>query len=233
MSIWESCFTASKQVMIIVQALCDFVEEVLDRTRLPSVDALRPASCPLCGHLAVSPGEPLGIVGHGTYERQVLGVVEESCGRTTTLVRRYLCRGCGRTLSVLADHLHPRRWYAAAVILEALRLHLIEEVCEPEIRRRLGIEVGSESWRSLRRWRTELLWPLWGWLARSLGIGTPAATRSEGRRRLLRLFSQAVPRSSSQSAARRLGVSTVHFQGISWSLGRDPPEEIRRRFRSV
>ncbi len=47
--------------MLIVQALCHHVEDLLEATRFPSVDDSRPAICPLCGQLAFSPGEPLGI----------------------------------------------------------------------------------------------------------------------------------------------------------------------------
>ncbi len=202
---------------IIVQALCDRIEELFGAARLPSVERLRPSSCPLCGQLAFVAGERLGIVGHGTYRRQVLGLREVE-GETIATVRRYLCRGCERTISVLSDHLHPRRWYAAATILEVLKLHLLEGVSEAEIRKRSGVETDSESWRSLRRWRTELLVTLWYWLSRRLGFRKETPTRSEGRRRLRRLLSE--------GPARSLLRSTVHFRGLSWPLGRDPPEEL-------
>ncbi len=133
-------------------------------------------------------------------------------------MRRYLCRGCRHTINVLSDHLHPGRWYAAGAILEALKLHLLEGVNEAEIRRRFGVETDSESWRSLRRWRTELLVTLWYWLSRRLGFRKEAPTRSEGRRRLRRLLSE--------GPARSLLRSTVYFRGLSWPLGRDPPEEL-------
>lgn len=213
---------------VIVQVICDRIEELFDRTRLPSVESLRPRSCPLCGKLAYVPGEPLGIVGHGTYRRQVLGVAEGD-GEAMALVRRYLCRGCERTLSVLSDLLHPHRWYAAGVILEALKLHLLEGASEGEIRRRFGVVLDSESWRTLRRWRSELLVTLWYWLARRLGFARRAATRSEGRRRLGRLLSEAATKEKlgAARAARSLLSSTVHFRGLCWRLGRDPPAELR------
>lgn len=213
--------------MIIVRSVVECVEELFDATRLPSVDALRPSSCPGCGELAFSPGERFGIVGHGTYRRQVLGVVEVT-GEAVTRVRRYQCRGCGRTINILSDHLHPRRWYAAGVILEALRLHLLESMSEREIRSRFGVGTDSESWRSLRRWRSELLVALWYWFARRLGCRGKATTREDGRRRLTRLFSEAASETDlgTAKAARRLVCSTVHFQGVAWPLGRDPPEEL-------
>lgn len=202
---------------VIVQALCHRIEELLGASRLPSVERLRPSSCPLCGQLAFVPGERLGIVGHGTYRRQVLGLTEVD-GEAITIVRRYLCRGCERTISVLSDHLHPGRWYAAGTILEALKLHLVEGVSEAEIRRRFGVETESESWRTLRRWRSELLVTLWYWLSRRLGARRETATRSEGRRRLRRLLVEGPVRS--------LGRATVHLRGVVWPVGRDPPEEL-------
>lgn len=212
---------------VIVQVICDRIEELFDRGRLPSVESLRPRSCPLCGQLAFVPGERLGIVGHGTYRRQVLGVAEVG-GETMAIVRRYLCRGCEHTLSVLSDFLHPHRWYAAGAILEALKLHLLEGASEAEIRRRFGVVLDSESWRTLRRWRSELLVSLWYWLARRLGFHKSAARRSEGRRRLRRLLSEAARKEKLEAAtaARSLLRSTVHLRGLSWPLGRDPPEEI-------
>lgn len=213
--------------MLIVQALSDHVEDLLDPLLLPSVDEIRPSSCPLCGELAVRPGRPLGIVGHGTYRRQVLGLVDV-VGEAAIKVRRYFCRGCGHTLSVLADQLHPRRWYSAEVILEALGLHLLEGLSEGEVRRRFQVVVGSESWRSLRRWRCELLFTLWYWLARRFGARGKAETRQEGRRRLRQLLSEAMSATRSR-AARALLRSTAHFRGLGWPLGRDPPESLEHQ----
>ena len=223
--IWRSRFTAEKTiVMIIVRVLCEHVEELFDRSRLSSVEALRPSSCPLCGQLAFSAGERLGIVGHGTYRRQVLGYVEFETA--DTLVRRYLCRGCTHTISVLSDHLHPKRWYSGGAILEALKLYLLDGLSEREIRRHFGVVIDSESWRSLRRWRSELLVTLWYWLARRLGVNRKARMRPESHQRLRRLFGEAARDKALGSfmTARVLLRSTVHFQGHVWPLGRDPPE---------
>lgn len=214
--------------MIIVRPLVEHIEELFDGARIPSVDALRPSSCPRCGTLAFPPGERFGIVGHGTYRRQVLGTVEVT-GETVTWVRRYLCRGCNGSINILSDHLHPRRWYAAGVILEVLRLHLFEGWSEREIRERFGVVIDSESWRTPRRWRSELLVTLWCWLSRRLGFRKKIATRSDGGHRLRRLFSQATTEKKPESTtvARILLRSTVHFQGVTWPLGRDPPENLK------
>ena len=217
----------------IVQAIFEEIEHLFEPARRPSVDSLRPSSCPLCGQLARVAGKALGIVGHGTYRRQVLGVTEADV-EATTLVRRYLCRGCAHTISVLSDFLHPRRWYAAVVILEALRRHLLEGETEAEVRREFDVPEPAGSWRSLRRWRRALLVTLWFWLGRRLGATTPATTRKEGRRRVAALLAEATLGSSRDppSAARALGNSTVYFQGACWPFDHDPPEEIRQKIRS-
>ncbi len=214
--------------MIIVRSFCDSVEELFDTARPPSVEELRPSNCPGCGELAFSPGKPLGIVGHGTYQRQVLGVVD-AAQAAITLVRRYFCRGCERTINILSDFLHPRRWYYGGAILEALKLHLLEDLSERQIRERFGIAVDSESWRTLRRWRSELLMTLWYWLARRLGLRGKARTRDDGRLRLRRLFAEASSNTklSAASVSRCLLRGTVHFQGVAWPLGRDPPEKLQ------
>lgn len=220
-------------VVAILQSVFDDVEHLLDPKRRRSVEALRPASCPLCGHLARATGKPLGIVGHGTYRRQVLGL-SQSCVESTTLVQRYFCRGCSRTISVLSDFLHPRRWYAAVVILEALRRHLVAGETEAEVRRRFDIQELTGRWRTLRRWRAALLVSLWSWLGKRLGANAPASTRNEGRRRVTALLGEAALTTSRDppNAARALGRSTVHFQGHVWLLDHDPPEEARQKLRS-
>jgi hypothetical protein len=217
--------------MIIVVTLCSSVEELYDRfgvhTHPPSVDALRPDSCPLCGHPAHPPQKLLGIVGHGTYARQVLGHISVAIDFVIR-VRRYFCRGCKRTISIFVDIIHPRRWYSGPVILEALRQHLIEGRKEREIRREFGPEIDSESWRSLRRWRRQLLDPLWKWLGPRLGFGGAAMTRRDGCHRLRRLLVEAGELRAERpgaglEAAPRITGRTVHFRGISWPLGHDPP----------
>jgi hypothetical protein len=205
------------------------VESVLasfrDRALLPSVDELRPIDCPLCRHLAHRPDERLGIVGHGTYDRQVLGYPE--LGDLTVFLRRYRCLGCGTTISVLPDVLLPWRWYAAPVIFGALWRHLVEEQRASAIRVHYGVAV--ERWRSLRRWRRELLVRLWLLYGARLGARGPARTRAEGRRRVVRLHAEALDPTAGvtpETAVRQLAASTAHVRGYAWPLGHDPPENL-------
>ena len=128
------------------------------------------------------------VEGHGCYSRQVCGLSE---GWIVIWVRRYLCRGCGHTMSRLPDWLHPWRWYAATVIIEALYRHLILKEPTRVISLRFG-RMGGGEWRSLRRWRAQLLCSptLWGWLGSRLGITEPAEDRKQGQGHLSRLLGE-------------------------------------------
>lgn len=223
----------TQNTLIILASLYASVEDLFDHHEIPPpVDAVRPSSCPGCGQPAHEPGKRLGIIGHGTYERQVVLLVV-TLQQIVMKVRRYLCVGCRVTISVLPDILHPGRWYAGAVILEALQLHLTAGKTEREIREAFGIEIDSASWRTLRRWRRQLLDRLWGWLGPELGSQGPARTRGEGRRRLLRLLAheeiRRAGKSPRTSAAAGIGVpgSVVHHRGESWRIDRAPAEMLR------
>jgi hypothetical protein len=130
------------------------------------------------------------VQGHGFYSRQICGLAE---GWIVINVRRYLCRDCGHTMSRLPDWLHPWRWYAAAVIVEALCRHLILG----ETAQAIGVVFGRRSdaaeWRSLRRWRAQLLSSptVWGWLRSRLGIRKGAENREQGRGHRRSLFTGA------------------------------------------
>ena len=218
-------------VAIIVRSFLGAVEVLLDILQdsdsLPSVDVLRPSFCIHCHQVTYTPDGVLWIIGHGTYSRQVLGFTEY--GDVVILIRRFLCKGCDHTISVLPDFLFPWRWYAAPVIFGALWLHLVEGQREADVRAHFGIEVEDEDWRTLRRWRTQLLHPLWFWLASRLGCSGPAVTRKEGRLRLQRLHAEAAipnPSPGAMGVIARLTAGTVHVRGICWPLGHDPPERM-------
>lgn len=206
--------------MQIVHAVVSAVDALQDAA-LPPLDEVRPASCPECGHAAHG-GERLGIVGHGSYERHVLGVPSAE-KQVRIRVRRFRCRGCRTTISVLPDVLHPRRWWGAWVIVEALVLHLVLAIASREIAARLELVLAEPVWRAPGRWRRQLLDRLWRWWAPSLGARGPASTRAEGRRRLERLVAQAdaSPASACVGAvaaqvAVALGRGTAHAAGRSW-----------------
>jgi hypothetical protein len=95
-------------------------------------------------------------------------------------------------MSRLPDWLHPWRWYAAAVIVEALCRHLILGETAHAIGMRFGRRGDVNQWRSLRRWRAQLLVSptLWGWLGARLGIRKSAENRERGRLHLWRLLGE-------------------------------------------
>ena len=150
------------------------------------------------------------VQGHGCYSRQVCGLSE---GWIVIWVRRYLCRDCGHTMSRLPDWLHPWRWYAATVIIEALYRHLILRETACTIGIRFGRSREANQWRSLRRWRAQLLLSptLWGWLRSRLGIGEPAQTQHQGRLYLTRLLGEM--RIGWQSAAKVFDELTAAVRG--------------------
>lgn len=152
------------------------------------MEELRPRFCTQCGQLARD-GALVWVQGHGCYSRQVRGLC---AGWVVIWVRRYVCRNCGHTMSRLPDWLHPWRWYAATVMVEALYRHLMLGETARAIGARFGRDPDMQEWRSLRRWRAELLVSptLWGWLGSRLGISRSAETRKQGRLHLARLLGE-------------------------------------------
>ena len=192
----------------------------------PFLKALRPQYCVFCGQAARSAEGVLQLVGHGMYSRQVRGLVET--GWIVIWIRRFLCLACGHTMSLLPDWLHPWRWYAGPVIVEALFRHCILREPAGSIGARFGRAEGVAEWRSLRRWRKQLLTSptLWGWLGPRLGAAKPAADRNEGRTYLERLLAEGghVLRSGIQAIeelsgpVRRTLRDLVHNRKTAWPL---------------
>ena len=175
--------------VVILHSLSVSVEQLCARSAgAPSVEELRPPFCTQCGELARDGGR-VRVQGHGCYRRQVCGLTE---GWIVICVRRYVCRDCGHTMSRLPDWLHPWRWYAAAVIAEALYRHLILGQTARTIGVLFGRRSDASEWRRLRRWRAQLLVSptLWGWLRSRLGIGKRAESREQGRGHLWRLLGE-------------------------------------------
>jgi hypothetical protein len=124
------------------------------------------------------------------YARQVRGLFETAW--IMIWIRRFLCLACGHTMSLLPDWLHPWRWYAGTVIVEALFCHCVLSESAAVIGIRFGRSPTATEWKSLRRWRRQLLVSptLWGWLGGRLGATKPAVSRIEGRTRLISLLAE-------------------------------------------
>lgn len=121
----------------------------------PSVNDVRPSKCPHCGAAGRPSGQPIGMVGHGTRVRQVRGPTRFGGNAALQLVvaRRYRCRSCSRTATVIPRGLVARRHYGAAAI--AFTLFLVG------MRRRALTDVRSvvapggtyeAGWPVVRRW---------------------------------------------------------------------------------
>jgi hypothetical protein len=187
--------------------------------------------CVFCGQAARNGDGTLQLVGHGMYSRQVCGLVEVSW--IVIWIRRFLCLACGHTMSLLPDWLHPWRWYAGTVIIEALYRHCVLRESTCSIGARFGRPEGTTEWRSLRRWRKQLLISptLWGWLSPRLGAAKPAANRNEGRTYLERLLAEGrqVVQSGVHAieqvscAVRRTLRDMVHNRKNAWPLKHFPP----------
>jgi len=89
--------------------LCEYEGEVEDP------DRHRPSSCPLCG-------TPKCLVAHGFYRRTLVDPDFEGGLR----VRRYLCRACRRTVSLIPDLVLPYLRFSLNVIERFLKARLGE-----------------------------------------------------------------------------------------------------------
>jgi hypothetical protein len=114
---------------------------------------MRPACCPGCG--------ASHIVGHDWYERWA--VYPEQDVRLE--IRRWRCKGCGKTISLLPSFLHRHRHYALTVIEVVLRERLELGTPWPCL-----TVSGTPSPRSMRRWLAAFSAQALGWLAALLKI---------------------------------------------------------------
>lgn len=126
---------------------------------MPSAAAVRPASCAACGAASRPVGGQLGLHGHGTRARQVRGPLDVDAppALVELRVRRYRCRGCGATQTVVPAQVLVRRLYSLAAIALALALWGLEALSARAVRARVSpwrvVGPGApERWDALRRW---------------------------------------------------------------------------------
>jgi hypothetical protein len=184
--------TAAHTAVVILHSLARCVEQLCARNAdAPALGIVRPAFCVFCGQTARNAEGVLQVVGHGMYSRQVCGLTET--GWIVIWVRRFLCLVCGHTMSLLPDWLHPWRWYAATTIIEALYRHCVLLESASAISARFGRQPDATEWKSLRRWRGQLLISptLWGWLGPRLGVTKAAVNKIEGKVHIERLLAEA------------------------------------------
>ena len=130
----------------------------------PPIDAARPRFCPGCGVPAGSRGA-LNLSGHGARSHEVV-VPGDTPTLVTVWVRRFLCRRCNRTCSVLPPGCLPRHLYTLGAIVMAWFLAAESPVGDglddEAVYDRVGVDrrasgqepgrAGRRRWRSLRRW---------------------------------------------------------------------------------
>jgi len=225
----EGTVVPDLNLVVIVRPFPVSVESLSQRSCLPSVDELRPSCCPLCQEPARTE-EGLRIVGHGTYERQLLGLIG-GCRDVVIWIRRFLCRKCRHTISVQPDELYPGRWYGGVAILLSLVLSLLRHKADAEVRERIAGPRESRGWKTLERWRQQLLSPLWMWLARQLGVNGPPGDRKDSRRRLSQLLSlhgagtNSLTEEITQVVRQLLG-ATAHVRSVGWEIRRGLPSGV-------
>jgi len=115
--------------------------------------------CPCCGAASRPEGGALVLWGHGLRERSVRGPGSWDAAPTEVVirVRRYLCRACGQSCTVVPKGLAPGYLYAGFAIALALALWAIQGECPANVRRAVSPwqQVGVSQtgrWRSLARW---------------------------------------------------------------------------------
>jgi len=150
--------------MIILKRIIGW-ETPSDKPKFSDIEFFRPKKCPCCGKAREN--GILWIIGHGTYERWAY--IPQGI---KVRIRRFLCKSCGKTTSVLPDWLLPRFQYAAPLILSSLKQYYVDGKKAAEATGNLLIHPGKQSWGLLYRWGAGFLMHvmLWGWLGYRLGV---------------------------------------------------------------
>lgn len=100
----------------------------------------RPAACPNCSEAGT-------LIGHGFYPRHPL----ETMRRYVIGIKRWYCRACHKTTSLLPSFLVRFRWYVLAVIQSVVVARFEVKRSWAQIVRHETVE-GAPSKRTLRRW---------------------------------------------------------------------------------
>jgi hypothetical protein len=186
--------------------------------RVPSVVAVRPPRCGVCGAASQCPGQPLTVVGHGVRERQQRGPAEVGAapGEVTIRQRRFRCRSCGAVMVVAPAQVLRYRLFSGVAIVWALSLFGCDGLSPRRVRERVSPwrvvgAAAARSWQALRGWvraaeAGELL-PL-----RPLG-GSP---RQVANRAIWALTAQAPPSARGGSTAHQAVSGALHtLMGIT------------------
>lgn len=127
--------------------------------RVPSIEAVRPPRCGVCGAASQCPGQPLTVVGHGVRERQQRGPTEvgAEAQEVTILQRRFRCRSCGAVMVVAPAQVLRYRLFSTGAIVWALSLFGCDGLSPRRARERISPwrvvgAAAARSWQALRGW---------------------------------------------------------------------------------
>ncbi|MCX6054418.1 MAG: DUF6431 domain-containing protein [Chloroflexi bacterium] len=103
-------------------------------------DSQRPAGCPCCGCQDC-------LIGHGYYSRKPKGSQEVD----RVWIKRWLCKSCRRTLSMLPDILLSSRHYLLVVIRQVLEARFEHKWSWAELKANYDT-IGMPALRTMQRW---------------------------------------------------------------------------------
>jgi hypothetical protein len=187
--------------------------------RVPSIEAVRPPRCGVCGVASQCPGQPLTVVGHGVRERQQRGPSEVGAvpGEVTIMQRRFRCRSCGAVMVVAPAQVLRYRLFSVGAIVWALSLFGCDGLSPRRVRERVSPwrvvgAAAARSWQALREWvraaEAGLLLRLW-----PLGAGSPRQVAAGA---VWALTAQAPPSARDGSTAHQAVSGALHaLMGIT------------------
>lgn len=139
-------------IVIDFQCTVQFYRDHFERLHIP-----RPEKCPHCKAVDT-------FIGHGSYPRKALERREEYQIR----IKRWLCKACHRTVSILPSFLLRHRHYLLAVIREVVTARFEEGASWGQIEQ-LGMSKDRDdlipSARTIRRWCASFAAQAARWLA--------------------------------------------------------------------
>ena len=126
----------------------------------PDIDAVRPAQCPGCAAASRPVGESIVIIGHGVRRRGLVwkSGVGNVIHELELSVRRFLCRACGVTITVLPCVVMGGIRYALDAIAFCLGTWFAGDATAAELRE-LFCDEPHIDWPQLRRWAMRIRLP--------------------------------------------------------------------------
>jgi hypothetical protein len=135
---WRHILRVGLQSMVIVTEFGCLVHEYVEC--FGQLVFPRPEVCPHCHVLDV-------LIGHGVYERKALSQTQVYVLR----IKRWYCKACQRTVSLLPSFLLRFRHYLLVVIQSVVVTRFEDAASWAQVAQRCAVE-GAPSSRTIRRW---------------------------------------------------------------------------------